>query len=144
MFQINPSATIPIYRQIVEQVRRQVASGQLAVGTELPSVRSVAQQHAINPMTVSKAYSMLEAEGLLCRQRGMAMTVAAQPERQSHEQRLTLLRPHVQTLASITQQLQVKPDVALQLFKELLRNEAPGSANFAEIQTTPSPKKPGR
>ncbi len=60
-FSIAPSDPTPIYRQIVEQVRRQMAGGQLRPGTELPSVRALAQQHAINPMTVSKAYSLLES-----------------------------------------------------------------------------------
>jgi GntR family transcriptional regulator len=49
-FTIHPSATEPIYRQIVEQVRRHVASGQWRTGEELPSVRALALEHAINPM----------------------------------------------------------------------------------------------
>ena len=76
-FDILPSDAVPIYRQIVEQVRRRIASGSLAAGEELPSVRALALEHAINPMTVSKAYSLLEAEGLLERRRGMGMVVAA-------------------------------------------------------------------
>ena len=56
-----------------------VASGQLAPGTELPSVRELALKHAINPMTVSKVYSLLETEGVLERNRGKPMTVA-QPD----------------------------------------------------------------
>ena len=76
-FDINPSDAVPIYRQIVEQVRRQVASGQLRTSDELPSVRTLALEHAINPMTVSKAYSQLEAEGLLERRRGLGMVVVA-------------------------------------------------------------------
>ena len=75
-FAIAPSDPTPIYRQIVDQVRRQIAGGQLSTGIELPSVRAVALLHAINPMTVSKAYSLLEAEGLLERRRGMGMVVA--------------------------------------------------------------------
>jgi GntR family transcriptional regulator len=76
-FDIQPSDSTPIYRQIVEQVQRRVRSGQWRAGEELPSVRAVALEHAINPMTVSKAYSLLEAEGLLERRRGMGMVVAA-------------------------------------------------------------------
>lgn len=60
-----------------------VASGQLRPGAELPSVRELAITHAVNPMTISKAYSLLEAEGLLERNRGKPMTVAAQSRRQS-------------------------------------------------------------
>lgn len=78
-FVIAANDVVPIYRQIVDQVRRQIAGGQLHTGDELPSVRAVAQEHAVNPMTVSKAYSMLETEGLLERRRGMGMVVAAAP-----------------------------------------------------------------
>ena len=144
MFHINPSAASPIYRQIIEQVRRQVAGGQLVVGTELPSVRSLALTHAINPMTVSKAYSILENEGLLQRQRGLAMTVAPQPARQTHDQRLALLEPHLQAVASITQQLQVEPQAALQLFRELLRQETQGANELTKEQQSPIHKKPRR
>ncbi len=75
MFILNPQSGVPIYRQILEQVRRMVASGQLQPGAELPSVRDLAVTHAVNPMTISKAYTLLEAEGLLARNRGKPMTV---------------------------------------------------------------------
>ena len=78
MFILNPQSGIPIYRQILEQVRRMVASGQLPPGATLPSVRELALAHAVNPMTISKAYSLLEVEGLLERNRGKPMTVANQ------------------------------------------------------------------
>ena len=83
MFVLNPQSGVPIYRQILEQVRRMVASGQLAPGAELPSVRDLALKHAVNPMTISKAYSLLEAEGLLERNRGRPMTVASQARNSS-------------------------------------------------------------
>jgi GntR family transcriptional regulator len=83
MFILNPNSGIPIYRQILEQVRRKVASGQLKPGDALPSVREVALAHAVNPMTISKAYSLLEAEGMLEHNRGKPMTVASQARAQS-------------------------------------------------------------
>ncbi|MDQ2076024.1 GntR family transcriptional regulator [Marinimicrobium sp. ABcell2] len=76
MFHLNPSSGVPIYRQLVDQIRRLIAAGQLRPGDSLPSVRELAQAHAINPMTISKAYSLLEHEGLLLRQRGKPMRVA--------------------------------------------------------------------
>ena len=54
-FAISPTSADPIYRQILEQVRRFIAAGQLRVGESLPSVRDMANHHAINPMTVSRA-----------------------------------------------------------------------------------------
>jgi GntR family transcriptional regulator len=79
VFILNPQSGVPIYRQILDQVRRMVASGQLQPGAELPSIRDLALTHAVNPMTISKAYSLLEVEGLLVRNRGKQMTVAGIP-----------------------------------------------------------------
>ena len=104
-FSIAPSDPTPIYRQIVEQVRRQIAGGQMRAGMELPSVRAVAQQHAINPMTVSKAYSLLEAEGLLERRRGMGMVVADHSGQSDQAQLQDLLRPSLQAAAQQARQL---------------------------------------
>ena len=97
VFVLNPQSGIPIYRQILEQARRMVASGQLAPGAELPSVRELAVKHAVNPMTISKAYSLLEAEGLLERNRGKPMTVASQSRNASPlTKRLQQVQPLVE------------------------------------------------
>ncbi len=69
LLNIQPTASEPIYRQIVEQLRRLIAGGQLEHGELLPSVRDVAGFHAINPMTVSRAYGIAEGEGLVERDR---------------------------------------------------------------------------
>lgn len=75
LFELHASSGVPIYRQIVDQVRALVAGGKLRPGDLLPSVRQVAQASTINPMTVSKAYSRLEVEGLVERVRGQGMRV---------------------------------------------------------------------
>ena len=111
-FDIQPQLATPIYRQVVEQVQRLVAGGQLGPGDELPSVRAVAERHAINPMTVSKAYSLLEAEGLLERRRGVGMVVAA-TVRAAGKDRLALLEPALLALARQARQLGITPDQAL-------------------------------
>jgi len=74
-FVINPNSGTPIYRQIVAQVHALVAGGRLEVGQLLPSVRQVAKAADVNPMTVSKAYSWLESEGVVERVRGQGMRV---------------------------------------------------------------------
>lgn len=108
MFVLNPHSGIPIYRQVLEQVRRQVASGQLKAGDELPSVREVAVAHAVNPMTISKAYSLLQAEGLLEHNRGKPMTVAGQSRAQSPvSRRLEQIEPLVAQVALAARQLQL-------------------------------------
>ena len=120
-FAIAPSDPTPIYRQIVEQVRRQIAGGVICPGQELPSVRAVAQEHAINPMTVSKAYSLLEAEGLLERRRGMGMVVADHPGQSDNAQRQSLLRPSLQAAAQQARQLGLTAQAALAQFEECLK-----------------------
>jgi GntR family transcriptional regulator len=108
MFTLDPHSGIPIYRQLQAQVRRLVASGQLKAGAELPSVRDLALAHAVNPMTVSKAYSLLEAEGLLQRNRGRPMTVA--PRRRavdSSERRLQQIEPQAEALVLSARQLEL-------------------------------------
>lgn len=108
MFILNPQSGVPIYRQLLEQVRRMVASGQLAPGAALPSVRELALQHAVNPMTISKAYALLEAEGLLERNRGKPMTVASRPRaRPSATRRLEQLEPLLDQLVLAARQLQL-------------------------------------
>jgi GntR family transcriptional regulator len=108
MFILNPNSGTPIYRQILEQVRRKVASGQLRPGDALPSVRDVALEHAVNPMTISKAYSLLEGEGLLERHRGKPMTVAAQSRAHSQlASRQAQIEPLVEQLVLAARQLQL-------------------------------------
>ena len=108
MFILNPHSGVPIYRQLLEQVRRMVASGQLPTGTELPSIRDLAVKHAVNPMTVSKAYSLLETEGLLERHRGKPMTVANRSRLQTlPAKRLQQLEPHLDHLVLAAHQLEL-------------------------------------
>lgn len=125
LFSIVPGSSAPIYRQLVDQVRRLVAGGQLAPGDALPSVRDVAVQLAVNPMTVSKAYGLLELEGVLERRRGVGMLVAARPGSQGGEgevgARLALLRPTLERAAREARELELDPDTVLSLFNTILK-----------------------
>ena len=120
MFVLKPQSGIPIYRQILDQVRRMVASGQLAPGAELPSVRDLALEHAVNPMTISKAYSLLEAEGVLERNRGRPMTVASQARNSSPlTRRLQQIQPLVEQTVLAAKQLELSE---AELVKSVRRN----------------------
>ena len=123
LFSIATGSPEPIYRQLVEQVRRLVAGGQLSAGEELPSVRELAQALAVNPMTVSKAFGLLEAEGVFERRRGLAMVVAPQHRRaQPAADRAELLRPTLERAANEARQLELPAAQALALFKTVLRD----------------------
>lgn len=85
-----------------------VSSGQLPPGTPLPSIRDLALEHAINPMTISKAYSLLEAEGALERHRGKPMTVANQSAaRPQLSRRLQQVDPLLDQVVLAARQLQI-------------------------------------
>lgn len=121
MFAIQPTSAEPIYRQIVEQLRRLIAGGQLVTGELLPSVRDVAGFHAINPMTVSRAYGMAETEGLLERLRGKGMAVASTIRSTATQaQRMALLEPQLQDLARHARELELSGDAVLRRLGRLL------------------------
>jgi GntR family transcriptional regulator len=122
IFSIATGSAEPIYRQLVEQARRLIAGGQLAPGDAMPSVRDIAQALALNPMTVSKAYGMLETEGALTRRRGLGMSVADAPKA-SHSlaARTDLLIPTLERAALEARQLELDPDTVLALFTKILK-----------------------
>ncbi|MGX6978246.1 GntR family transcriptional regulator [Vagococcus elongatus] len=62
---INNSLMIPIYEQVVEQIKKQIIEGRLSDGEALPSVRSLAKELRISALTVKKAYDFLEQEGFI-------------------------------------------------------------------------------
>jgi GntR family transcriptional regulator len=106
LFILEPSSGAPIYRQLIDQVRRLIASGQLTPGAELPSVREVADEYAVNPTTISKAYGLLELEGLVQRNRGKPMTIA--PLRRNQHalaQRLKQVEAQIDSLVLAARQL---------------------------------------
>jgi GntR family transcriptional regulator len=122
-FSISPGSADPIYRQLVDQARRLIVAGQWQAGDALPSVRDTANALAINPMTVSKAYALLESEGLIERQRGLGMTVAAvHRNSQPIKARLALLKPSLERAAEEAAQLEIPSATALELYKQLLKD----------------------
>jgi len=75
IFSIDKQSSVPIYSQIVDQAKRRIAAGDLVSGILLPSVRRVARGLRVNPMTISKAYSILEREGVAERVPGKGLKV---------------------------------------------------------------------
>ncbi|MCP5102637.1 MAG: GntR family transcriptional regulator [bacterium] len=124
LFQVQPSSGVPIYRQIIDQVERLIISGALQPGDELPSVRQAAAELEINQMTISKAYSLMEAKGLLERSRGKPMAVASRRGKgRSLEQRMELIRPVLTEAATQARQLALPKDTVLNEFTRLLEEE---------------------
>jgi len=79
VFRVDAGSDVPIYRQLVQQVRRDVMLGRLRPGDQLPSVKEVVNALSVNPNTVVKAFSELEHQGMVVRRQGVGTFVAAAP-----------------------------------------------------------------
>jgi GntR family transcriptional regulator len=77
-FRLDNSSGVPVYRQLIDQVQAGIATGVLGMGHQLPTVRQVAVDLAINPNTVMRAYRELEIRGVLDTQQGTGTFIAAQ------------------------------------------------------------------
>ncbi|TVP49550.1 MAG: GntR family transcriptional regulator [Gemmatimonadales bacterium] len=119
---IDAGSGVPVYRQIVDQLRFQIVGGVLAPGTELPSTRSLSRDLGINPMTVSKAYGLLEEGGLLDRRPGLPLVVRAATPRTLAAEREAQLRSALEPAALATLQLGVSPERAARLLREMLED----------------------
>jgi GntR family transcriptional regulator len=124
-FEINPNSGLPIYRQIVEQVLALVAGGQLKEGDLLSSVRQVAREAAVNPMTVSKAYSRMEAEGIVRRVRGQGMEVLAPSQNGTLAQRKDQFRASIQPVLNRARQLGLSQKQIQDVIASLLQDHKP-------------------
>ena len=86
-FRLDLQSGVPVYRQIIDQVRGGMASGALTVGDQLPTVRQLAVDLSINPNTVVRAYRELELGGLLETHQGTGTFISAQKLRGGEEER---------------------------------------------------------
>jgi len=103
-FNIDPASGVPFYRQIIDQIKYAIASGQLKPGDQLPTVRQLAVDLAINPNTVSKAYSQLEILDILQTQQGSGTYINTKKveisELERQEKLDTLCREFISSAAS--------------------------------------------
>lgn len=90
-FRLDSHSGVPVYRQMIDQVQGAIAMGVLRPGDQLPTVRMVAVELAINPNTVMRAYRELEIRGFLDTQQGTGTFVADRPDGITHEERERML-----------------------------------------------------
>ncbi len=124
IFELNPNSGVPIYRQIVDQVAVMVVGGLLKQGDLLPSVRQVAREAAVNPMTVSKAYSRLEADGVVRRVRGTGMEVLAPSANGSLDDRKLKFRESIEPALLRARQLGLNDDQIRETIASLLKDQS--------------------
>jgi GntR family transcriptional regulator len=86
-FRLDGHSGVPVYRQLIDQVQGAIASGVLRPGDQLPTVRLVAVELAINPNTVLRAYREMEIRGILDTQQGTGTFIADRPAEGGNAQR---------------------------------------------------------
>lgn len=116
---------IPIYRQVMDQIRRQVITGRLAPGDRVESVKSLSARLKVNPMTISKAYGYLVEERVLERRRGIGLFV--KPIRKETRERLRAryLREALEKAAVLAVQMQIPVEEACRILAEEYRKHKP-------------------
>ena len=117
-FHINFKTGQPVYLQLVDQVRTAVASGAMRAGDSLPSIRPLAEELRVNRNTVAKAYSELEAQGLIETQAGRGCFVRAGGAPLRKDARLKLLTTEIDDAVTQAHHLQVGKNEFLELAAE--------------------------
>ena len=117
---VDPHSGVPVYRQLMEQIKFHVASGLMAPGDELPSTRTLSAELGVNPMTVSKAYSYLERDGVVERRPGRPLVVGPLENGALTGERMDQVRRSLEQTVTIVKQLGISDEEALGVFEEML------------------------
>lgn len=119
ILQIDHHSGVPIYRQVIDQIRRHIMTEVISTGERLDSVRELAGRLNVNPMTISKAYSLLEAEGLVDRRRGVGVFVADVKVAKQKQLKADILKKAVEKAAITAIQLGVDQEQAVEFFNKI-------------------------
>src|SRR5215216_1965109 len=104
---ISTADGVPIYQQIVNQIKYLVSSGRLAAGEELPPIRSLAEKLVVNPNTVARAYRELEAAGIVEKRRTAGTYVTDQGSPLARRERLKILTERIDALLAEARQMDI-------------------------------------
>ena len=115
---ITSNDGVPIYVQIVNQVKQLVASGRLTAGDEIPPIRGLAEQLVVNPNTVARAYLELERAGIVTKRHGTGTYIAEAVRLMAQRDRVKALRPRVDALVTEARHLGVELGDVIKLLRE--------------------------
>jgi len=104
---ISTNDGVPIYLQIVNQIKYLVASGRLAPGEEMPPIRTLAEQLLINPNTAARAYRELEAAGIVEKRRTAGTYVSDQGSPLARRERMKILAERLDALLAEARQMDI-------------------------------------
>ena len=115
---ISPHDGVPIYLQIVNQVKYLLAAGRLAPGEELPAIRVLAEQLVINPNTVARAYRELEIAGVVSKRRTSGTYVSDAGSPLTRRERRKILTERIDALLAESRQLGIPTDDVVELLRQ--------------------------
>ena len=121
----NPNSGMPIYRQLGTQLRQRIASGELAAGAQLPSVRELSAELKINPLTVAKVFQLLEADGLVESRRGLGTFVVGSHSTRSQKARRELIAPAVDQVVAEARHLKLDEEEVIKLVRHRFEASRP-------------------
>ena len=119
---ISPNDGVPIYLQIVNQVKYLVASGRLKPGEELPPIRVLAEKLVVNPNTVARAYRELELAGVVTKRRTAGTYVSDAGSPLARRERLRILAERADALLAEARQMNIDLEEVIELLRQ--RDEA--------------------
>ena len=125
---ISTNDGVPIYQQIVNQVKYLVACGRLAPGEELPPIRVLAEQLLVNPNTIARAYMELERDGIVTKRHGSGTYVSDAGSPLARKERIRILSERADALLAEAHHLNVDLDSVIDLLRQrrkLLNKESP-------------------
>ncbi len=118
LIQIDNACGRPVYQQIIDQIKRDIALGRLALEEQLPTVRQLAAQLAINPNTIAKAYRQLEQEGIIVTKPGAGAFVANLDSNLSRAVKKKLVSAEFERIAVEAFHMQIDRHTLLQWFND--------------------------
>lgn len=125
IFTLNPAAGLPLYLQLMQQIRHAIETGVLKNGDVLPGIRSLALELVVSHNTVAKAYSELEHEGVLEMRHGSGAFVSARRASSSRAERLLVAQQRVRALIESLQADGSSQDEIHRLFEAALFFDRP-------------------
>ncbi|MDD2212503.1 MAG: GntR family transcriptional regulator [Clostridia bacterium] len=120
---ISNSSADPIYEQIVQQIKKEILTGELQEGEALPSIRSLAKELQISVITTKRAYAELEREGLLETVGGKGSFVAGQNKELLREKRLSILEEKLTEVIKEAKLLQISRQELTEMLEVLCEEE---------------------
>ena len=122
---LNSNSGMPIYRQLGTQLRQRIASGELAPGAQLPSVRELSAELKLNPLTVAKVFQLLEADGLVESRRGLGTFVVGGNVTRSQKARRELIAQAVEQVVAEARHLKLTEEEVVKLVRQRFEETKP-------------------